>query len=126
MGWKIVLADPSPVMRRWQRLAVAPIGGQVFEVDDGLELLSVVAEHGPFDLIVCNRSLTSITGDHVLTMMRTAGDITPFLLIAPFCRRSVRSLISKLGNASVLDDPLDGAELLRMAKSLIAECHMAA
>ncbi len=113
-------------MRSWLSMAVAPLGGQVSEAGDGLELLYQIAEGGPFDIIICSRALPSIAGEQVLTMIRTAGDQTPFLLIAPFCRKSIRALIDKLPNTAIIDDPLDGAEILRLSKALIAECTLAA
>ncbi len=118
----IAIADSSPMMRRWLLMGVAPLGGTVLEASDGVELLYLAGEHGPFDLVIANRTLPAISGEQVLTMMRTAGDRSPFMLIAPFCRRSVRALVDKLGRATLVDDPLGGAELLRAARNLINEC----
>lgn len=122
----IAIADPSPVMRRWLQMAVAPLGGTVIEAGDGIELLDIAGEYGPLDVIVANRVLPMLSGEQVLTMMHTAGDHTAFMLIAPFCRGSVRALVRKLGHAALVDDPLDGAELLRVAKTLLRECNLAA
>ncbi len=126
MGWTIAIADPSPVMRRWLQMVVAPLGGTVIEASDGVELLDIVGEYGPLDVVVANRVLPILSGEQVLTMMRTAGDETPYILIAPFCRESVRALVRKLGRAALVDDPLDGAEVLRVAKTLVRECNLAA
>ena len=121
MDLTIAIADSSPVMRRWLQMAIAPLGGAVMEASDGVELLDIVGEVGPLDVVVANRVLPMISGEQVLTMMRTAGDHTPFILIAPFCRESVRALVHNLGCAALVDDPLDGAELLHVAKTFVDE-----
>ena len=113
-------------MGSWYRMAFSPFGAQIDEAGDGAELLDLIADHGPYDVIVCGQSLASITGVQVLTMIRTAEDQTPFLLVAPFCRKSVRASVRKLGNAAVIEDPLEATELTRVAKELVNACNLAA
>ena len=126
MEWGIAIAEPSPVMRSWYRVALSHLGAKFDEAGNGQELLDLVAEHGPYDLIVCSQALPIITGAQVLTMIRTAGDETPFVLVAPFCRNSIRASLAKLGNAALLDDALAGDELLRLAKMLMNQHTLAA
>jgi len=113
-------------MGSWYRMAFSQFGAHIEEAGDGLALLDLVADRDPYDVIVCNQSLASITGLQVLTMMRTAGDQTPFLLVAPFCRKSVRASVRKLGNAAIIEDPLEATELTRVAKELVNACNLAA
>jgi CheY-like chemotaxis protein len=107
-------------------MAFSHYGGTLLDAGDGSSLLGLVAERGPFDLIICNQSLPSIAGTQVLTMIRTAGDQTPFVLVAPFCRKSIKNNLRKLGNAAVIEDPLDATELHRVAKELVNACNLAA
>ena len=126
MGWRIAIADPSPVMGSWYRMAFSQFSARIDEAIDGAGLLDLIAERDPYDVIVCGQSLSSITGLQVLTMIRTAGDQTPFVLVAPFCRKSVRNSLRKLGNAAVIEDPLEATELVRVAKELVNACNLAA
>ncbi len=107
-------------------MAFSHFGGTILDAGDGSALLSLIAERGPFDLILCSQSLPSISGAQVLTMIRTADDPTPFVLVAPFCRKSIRSALRKLGNAAVIEDPLDATEVQRVAKQLVNACNLAA
>jgi DNA-binding response OmpR family regulator len=121
-GNMIAIADPSPMMRRWLRMGVASRGDTVLEVGDGAELLELLADGGRFEVVVASCALPVVHGEQVLAMLRTVGDRTPFILIAPFCRESVRALVGKLGRAAVVEDPLDGVELLRVVTALVNEC----
>jgi len=107
-------------------MAFSQYGGRLEDAGDGSALLEMLAERDPYDLIVCSQALPSIAGTQVLTMIRTAGDQTPFVLVAPFCRRSVKNSLAKLGNAAVIEDPLDATELQRVAKQLVNANNLAA
>ena len=126
MGWRIAIADPSPVMRSWYRMAFSQFNAGIDHAADGAGLLDLVAERGPYDVIICCQALASITGAQVLTMIRTAGDQTPFVLVAPFCRKSIRASLRKLGNAAIHEDPLEATELVRIAKELVNATNLAA
>jgi CheY-like chemotaxis protein len=98
----------------------------IVEVSDGVELLERVAENGPFALVVAHRALPALNGDQVLASVRTAGDLTPWLLLEPFCSDSVRSQLARLGNVALLEDPLDASELIRLSRVLLTEQEIAA
>lgn len=122
----VLIADPSPFTRNWLRRALANVADVIIEVSDGVELLEHVAESGPFDLVVAHRELPMINADQVLASVRTAGDHTPWLVLAPFCRDSIRSRLIRLGGIALLDDPLDARALLQLSRSLLADQDLAA
>lgn len=117
---RILLAEDSPFNRTWLRAALSRLG-EIHETAESSELLARLAEEGPFDLVVCPRSLGGQGGEQILAMARTAGARTPFLLIAPFASASLRAQVRRLGRASVLDDPLDLARLLDLAEELTTD-----
>ncbi len=126
MNRSILIADPSPVMRSWLRVALSSVASRIVEADAGMELLEQFAYEGPFDLIVANRALPGMTGEQVLAALRTAGDQTPMLAIAPFCRDKVRATFARLGGVAILEDSLDAAALLREVRALLADYPLAA
>ena len=126
MDRHILIADPSPMMRSWMHRAVSGMASVIVEVGDGVELLEKVAESGPFALVVAQRSLPILSGDQVFASVRTAGDQTPWILIAPFCPDGVRSRLARLGNVGLLEDPLDASELIRLSRLLLADQEIAA
>jgi CheY-like chemotaxis protein len=121
---RILLAEDSPFNRTWLRTALHRLG-EIHETAETSELLACLAEEGPFDLVVCPRSLGGQSGEQILAMARTAGLRTPFLLIAPFANPRLRAQVRRLGRAAVLDDPLDLARLLDLAEELTAETQAA-
>jgi DNA-binding NarL/FixJ family response regulator len=107
-------------MRRWYAAAVQRIAPVVEESASGWELLLRMAEDDPVDLVIASRSLPGLTGAQVLSMLRAADAQVPFILIAPFSDGSVRSLVSKLRNAALVDDSLDAVRLAETAQTLLA------
>jgi len=116
---RILIADPSPAMRSWLRAALLSGPAVAEEVDCAWDLLTAAAD-GPFDLIVCARLLPGMSGHQVLATLRTAGLATPFVLLAPFARERLRSLVHRVGHAVIVDDPFDATELRGTVARLLA------
>src|SRR5688500_20253198 len=103
---RIAIADASPFMQRWVSAAVAGLASAPVLVATGLDLLYQIAERGPFDVVVADGRLPGLTAAQVLAMARTAGDMTPFLVLAPVADSSLGSLVRKTRAAAILDNPL--------------------
>jgi DNA-binding NarL/FixJ family response regulator len=117
---RVLVADESPPMRHWIGAALAPLSPMIQEVGNGWQLMWHLAEEGPYHLVVAEARLGGVSGAQALAMSRTAGLSTPFLLIAPFCKDSVRALVARVGVAAVIEDALDANSVLRTARDLLA------
>jgi DNA-binding NarL/FixJ family response regulator len=108
---RIAIADASPFMQRWVSAAVASLASAPVLVASGLDLLFHLAERGPFDLVVADGRLPGLSAAQVLAMARTAGDMTPFLVLSPVVDSALVSLVRKTPAAEILQDPLDANAL---------------
>jgi DNA-binding NtrC family response regulator len=118
---RAVIADESPAMRQWYAAALKKVAHEIDECAGGWELLHRLAE-GPAacDLVVASRSLPGLSGVQILAMLRTAAAHVPFVLVAPFCDGSVRSMVGRLPSAALIEDPLDAVRLADTAATLLA------
>lgn len=113
---RIAIADASPFMQRWVSAAVAGMTSAPVLVGTGLDLLFQLAERGPFDVVVADGRLPGLSAAQVLAMARTAGDMTPFLVLSPVVDASLVSLVKKTPAAEILQDPLDANALADAAR----------
>jgi len=107
-------------MRRWQAAALQRLAPVIEECESGWELLHRLAEDSPCDLVVASRSLPGFTGAQVLAMLRSANVHVPFVLVAPFCDGSIRSLVERSRYAALIEDSLDAVSLAEAAEALIS------
>ena len=71
--------------------------------------------------IVCDSRLPDYQGPQLLAALRTAGDNTPFVLCAPFCRDSVRAMVTRAGNATVIEDEMDARRLIEAVQAICVD-----
>jgi DNA-binding NtrC family response regulator len=116
---RVVIADESPAMRQWYAAALKRVAHDVEECEGGWELLDRLAEGPACDLVVASRSLSGLSGVQILATLRTADAHVPFVLVAPFCDGSVRSMVGKLPCAALIEDPLDAVRLAETAATLL-------
>ena len=107
-------------MRRWYAAALARVAGEIEEVDSGWQLLNRLADETPYDLVVASKWLPGIGGAQILAILRTVGARVPFVLVAPFSDSGVRSLVAKVPDAVLIDDPLDAIRLADAATSVMS------
>jgi DNA-binding NarL/FixJ family response regulator len=113
---RIAIADASPFMQQWISAAVGGLSAAPVLVATGLDLLYQIAERGPFDVVVADGRLPGLSAAQVLAMARTAGDMTPFLLLSPVADASLLSLVKKMKAAAILHDPLDANALVEATR----------
>jgi DNA-binding NtrC family response regulator len=117
---RVLIAEESAAMRRWYAAALQRITQTIQECESGWDLLLRLGEDRPCDLVVASRSLPGLSGAQVLSMLRAADAQVPFVLVAPFCDGSVRSMVGKLPNAVLVEDSLDAVRLAEAAEALMA------
>ena len=116
---RALIADESPVMRRWYAAALQRVAGEVEECENGWDLLFRLSEDRPCDLVVASRSLPGLSGAQILATLRAADAHVPFVLMAPFCDGSVRSLVRRVSDAALIEDSLDAVRLAEVAEALV-------
>lgn len=117
---RIAIADANAALRSWRRAALAPIRSTVDEAATGWELLWLLAEQGPYDLVVACGRLPELSGPQVLAMARTAGLETPFVLVSPCSGDRARALVERVRRAALVDDRFDVRALLEASRGLLA------
>lgn len=116
---RIVIADDDAEMRALIRLLLRPALGEVREAASGWELLGVLADDGPFDLVITDVRMPAPNGVGVVTMARAAGFETPFLVITAFPDERVRRTIASQRNAVLVGKPFDRTELMSAVHALL-------
>jgi CheY-like chemotaxis protein len=118
---RVLIADDDPDTRELIALAVQAPGVEIYVAVDGLELLELIAECDPFDLIVTDIGMPSIAGLQVLASIRAAGLDTPALVVTGLDRPALPATIARLGNTMLVRKPFEIVELRRAITTLLKE-----
>ncbi len=117
---RIVIADDDPDSRELLRLALAGPQIEICEAANGADLVELLAESGPFDLIVTDVLMPWMEGLQVLHSARAAEIRTPVLVITGLTRPDLQAKIDRLGNAKLLRKPFGIPELRAAVADLVA------
>lgn len=115
---RLLVADDDAEMRSWLRQVLEPRGASVAEADSGVDLLRVLNEEGPFDLVVSDVRMSWASGIQVLAMVRSAGYEIPFIVITAYADDRVRCAASQL-RAVLLEKPFDIEQLVEAADRIL-------
>src|SRR5687768_11667045 len=121
---RCLVADDDLEMRRWLRAVLARVAHRIDEAATGWEALFVLAESGPYDLVVADVRMPMPDGVTVAEMSRAAGVITPFIVMTAFGDDDVRASVAALDRAVFLDKPFDAHDLLRAVVELGLGSHV--
>ncbi len=116
---RLIVADDDPAMRRWLAMALCRKGATIVAAASGWELLALLADETPCDLVISDVRMPLPGGLHTLAMVRTAGVSTPFLLITAFADHRLREAAKRL-HAEVLDKPFQLRELEARIDEILA------
>jgi two-component system, cell cycle response regulator CpdR len=116
---KILIADDDPDCLELLEHALHSPGAELVRARDGGELLQLLAEDGPFDLIVTDLNMPWMEGLQVLASARSAGLNTPVLVITGLTRPDLAAAIAQVGNARLLRKPFEIAALRNVISDLL-------
>jgi CheY-like chemotaxis protein len=119
-GSRIVIADDDPDSLDLLRLALGGPQIEICEAANGADLVDLLAEDGPFDLIVTDVLMPWMEGLQVLTSARAAEIHTPVLVISGLTRPDLQTQVDRLGNAKLLRKPFGIPELRAAVADLTA------
>jgi CheY-like chemotaxis protein len=116
---RLLIAEDDVEMRAWLSEVLGQVRCQVHEATTGWDLLDIVAEEGPFNLVVTDVRMPGPSGLQVVEMARTAGLETPFLVITAFPDERVRSEAAALVRVVLLEKPFAQHELIQAVTRLL-------
>jgi DNA-binding response OmpR family regulator len=117
---RIVIADDDPDSLELLRLALGNPQIEICEASNGADLVDLLAENGPFDLIVTDVLMPWMEGLQVLLSARAAEIHTPVLVISGLTRSDLQAKVDRLGNAKLLRKPFGIPELRAAVADLMA------
>jgi CheY-like chemotaxis protein len=93
MAYRVCVADDDPVALAFLSSALRGSDVETFEAASGCELVELLREKGPFDLVVTDAAMPWANGLQVVEGVRKAGIPTPFLIVtalplSPLTKRS--------------------------------------
>jgi len=116
---RIAIADDDPESLELLRLALVGPGTQICEATNGVELVQLLVENDPFDLVVTDVLMPWIEGLQVLRSTRMAQVMTPVLVISGLVRPDLQAAVDRLGNATLLHKPFGISQLRAAVDALL-------
>jgi CheY-like chemotaxis protein len=116
---RIAICDDDPEALGMIERALGGLDVEVACANDGRELVDLVAEHGPFDLVITDIALPWMSGLQVVAALRTAGLNVPVLVVTGLHLHDLESRVLQLRGV-LLRKPVTIAELRRAVTALAA------
>lgn len=117
---RIAIADDDPACLEMLRIALRSRHTEICEAVNGAELGRLLAEKGPFDLVVTDIHMPWMQGLQVLRSARAAEISTPVLVVTGLTQTGLQAKIDSLGNAKLLLKPFGIPELRAAISDLMA------
>jgi DNA-binding response OmpR family regulator len=102
---RYLVADDDESCRTLLELALSTPDSEVLVATDGGELLTLIAEEGPFDAVVTDINMPWMQGLQVLATVREAGLTTPVLVVTGMTSAELPAAVARLGHARLLLKP---------------------
>jgi two-component system OmpR family response regulator len=118
---RIAIADDDPDSLELIRAALNSPTNAIYEATTGAELVVLLAEQGPFDLVITDVNMPWMEGLHVLQSVRAANINTPALIVSGVSRSNLESTIAHLGRARLLRKPFAISDLRAAVTELLTQ-----
>jgi CheY-like chemotaxis protein len=116
---RVVIADDNDDMRAAIRELIETLGADVAEAASGGDLIMLLTDEKPVDLLITDVRMPWMTGVQVSLAARNAGLTMPIIVVTAFADDQMRAQVERLGSASLLSKPFHPEELLSLARSLL-------
>ncbi len=116
---KIAIADDDPETLQLLREALRSPAVEITAVAGGGELVELLAERGPFDLIVTDIDTPWMDGLSAIRSARAADVTTPVLVVTGLARMGLQVAVARLGNARLLQKPIEISAVRAAAAALM-------
>lgn len=115
---RLLLADDDAEMRAWIRDVLRGFDLDIVEAQSGVEVMGILAHAGPFHLVVSDVRMPPPSGLHIIMMARTAGLLTPFVIITAFPDDALRDSIGRVDDAWLLEKPFRARDLCAIVSAV--------
>ena len=120
MTARVMIVEDEPTIRRAVGYALRKDGFEVAEVGDGAEAL--IAAEEPFDVVILDLGLPSVSGTEVLRRMRASGTV-PIIILTALGGEADRVLGLELGADDYVTKPFSMAELMSRVRAILRRCE---
>jgi CheY-like chemotaxis protein len=112
----LIVAEDDQLLREWMVTVLAGLHAHVRQASSGIQLLALLADGCPVDLVISDVRMPGMGGIDALRRARAAGFDMPFLFVTGFARDEAGTA-EELG-AAVLEKPISVGELLARVRAL--------
>ncbi len=113
---RVVIAEDDDDMRSVLCELVSGLGVQVAEASSGGDLVVLLTDDRPVDLLITDVRMPWMTGFQVALSARNSGISVPIIVVTAFPDDTLRAQVESLGSAVLLAKPFRPEELLSLVR----------
>lgn len=113
---RVVIAEDDDDMRSVLCELVSGLGVQVAEASSGGDLVVLLTDDRPVDLLITDVRMPWMTGFQVALSARNSGLSVPIIVVTAFPDDTLRAQVENLGSAVLLAKPFRPEELLSLVR----------
>lgn len=113
---RVVIAEDDDDMRTVMCELVSGLGVEVDAAASGGELVRLLTDDRPIDLIVTDVRMPWMTGYNVALSARNSGLSVPIIIVTAFPDEALAAQVERLGSAVLLAKPFRPEELLSLVR----------
>jgi CheY-like chemotaxis protein len=114
---RVVIAEDDEEMRAVMVELVSTLDVDVATAASGSELIMLLTDDSPVDLVITDVRMPWMTGYQVALSARNSGLRLPIIVVTAFPDETLRASVEKLGSAVLLAKPFQPEELLTLARA---------
>jgi len=119
-GTRILVADDEPDLLESVAAALREAGAEVVCAESGAELITKMADEGPFALVIADVSMPWMSGLNAMHSARFAGLATPILVMTASTDPQIDEQVRALGrDVLLLRKPFELAEFVKAVETLV-------
>jgi DNA-binding response OmpR family regulator len=114
---RVVIAEDDDDMRNVLCELVSALGVDVASASSGGDLILLLTDDGPVDLLITDVRMPWMTGFQVALSARNSGLGIPIIIVTAFPDETLRAQVEDLGRAVLLAKPFRPEELLSLVRA---------
>ena len=119
---RILLADDDQSTLEFLRSAFSGPEVEVRTATSGAELVNLLADYHPFDLLVTDVAMPWMSGLQVIASARAAGVQVPAVVITGLTDPDIEAQVSRMDCVTLLRKPVGLEEIIRATNELFSRC----
>jgi CheY-like chemotaxis protein len=116
---KVAIADDDSETLDLLREILRGPATAIYTASSGAELVVLLSEHGPFDLIVTDVDMPWMDGIAAIRSARGSEVQAPVLVISGISRPDLPAEVARLGNAKLLQKPILVSDVRKAVSELL-------